>query len=119
MNEKAKRLLQRRERLVAQAEAQRQNLARDIEPLRAPLALADRGLRALRYVNRHPKWMVGGVVLLAVLQPRHAFRWLGRGWLAWQAMSGLRDRLDTSPPDHPLPEKASRLSATTHRRAGR
>lgn len=119
MNENAMRLLERRERLVAQAEAQRQNLARDIEPWRAPLAMADRGLRALRYVSSHPKWMVGGVVLLAVIQPRHAFRWLGRGWLAWQAMSGLRDKRDPLRRDHPLPEQAYRVSAATHRRAGR
>jgi len=32
------------------------------------------------------------MALLAILQPRHAGKWLGRGWVSWQLMQRLRDR---------------------------
>jgi len=44
MNEKLLRLAERRERLIAQAAAQRVALAQSIEPWRIPLAVADQGL---------------------------------------------------------------------------
>lgn len=86
------RLRERRERLVAQAAMQRKALAQDIEPWRIPLALADQGLAALRYVKTHPEWVVGVVVLLAALRPRRVGKWLGRGWVSWRVMHGLRGR---------------------------
>jgi hypothetical protein len=90
MNVKLIRLIERRERLVAQAATQRRVLAQNIEPWHTPLALADQGLAALRYVKRHPEWIIGGVVLLAALRPRHLGKWLGRGWVSWQVMQRLR-----------------------------
>ena len=92
MNKKMSHLVERRERLVAQAAAQRRVLAQDIEPWRTPLALTDQGLTALRYIRHHPTWIVGGITLLAILQPRHAGKWLGRGWVTWQLLHRLRDR---------------------------
>jgi hypothetical protein len=90
MNEKLVRLAERRERLVAQAATQRRVLAQNIEPWHTPLALADQGLEKLRYIKRHPEWIIGGVVLLAALRPRHLGKWLGRGWVSWQVMQRLR-----------------------------
>jgi hypothetical protein len=90
MNRKLIRVAERREQLVAQAAAQRGALARDVEPWRIPLALTDQGLTALRYIKSHPKWTLGGIVLLAVLQPRHVGKWLARGWVSWQLMNRLR-----------------------------
>ncbi len=58
-------LAERREHLIARVAAQRVALADVIEPWRAPLALADQGLFALRFLKRHPVWIVGSVVLLA------------------------------------------------------
>lgn len=92
MNEKLVRLVERRERLVAQAAAQRMALAQNIEPWRAPLARVDQGLAALRYVKRHPAWIVGGVALLAVLRPGNIGKWLGRGWVTWQMVHKLRGK---------------------------
>lgn len=90
MNDKLIRLAERRERLVAQAAAQRMTLAQSIEPWRTPLARADQGLAALRYIKSHPAWIVGGVVLLAALRPNRIGKWLGRGWVTWQMMRKLR-----------------------------
>ena len=94
MNKKMILLTERRERLIAQAAAQRQALAHDIEPWRTPLALADKGINALRFVSRHPKSIVGVIALIAILQPRSAGKWLGRGWVTWQLMHKLRSRSD-------------------------
>ena len=80
MNKKLIRLAQRRERLVTRAAEQRVALAQNIEPYRLPLALADRGLYALRYIRSHPEWLVGVVVLLVALRPGRVGKWLGRGW---------------------------------------
>ncbi len=84
MNRRSLPLAERRERLIAQAAAQRKEVAHCIEPWRAPLALADRGLNALRVVKRHPEWIAAGVLLLAALRPHGVGKWLGRGWVAWQ-----------------------------------
>ena len=72
MNKKLIRLAERRERLVTRAAEQRVALAQNIEPYRLPLALADQGINALRYIRSHPEWLVGVVVLLAALRPSRA-----------------------------------------------
>lgn len=90
MNQKLTRLAERRSQLVAQAAAQRTALAHDVEPWRARLALADRGVAVLRYFGRHPALMAGTALLLAVLRPRRAAKWLQRGWVVWQIGRRLR-----------------------------
>ena len=92
MSEKLIRLAERRERLVARAATQRTALALNIEPWRLPLARADQGLAALRYIKSHPAWIVGGVVLLAALRPGRVGKWLRRGWVTWQIVHKLRGR---------------------------
>lgn len=92
MNKKLIPLAERRERLIAQAAAQRLALAQNIEPWRVPLARADQGLAALRYIKSHPGWLIGGGLLLAALRPGRVGKWLGRGWVAWQMISKLRGR---------------------------
>jgi hypothetical protein len=81
MNERLQRLAERRQQLVARAAVQRAALAQHIEPWRTPLALADRGLAAVRYVRRHPGLVIGAAALLAVLRPTRAGRWLQRSWV--------------------------------------
>lgn len=77
-------LAERREHLIARVAAQRVALADVIEPWRAPLALADQGLFALRFLKRHPVWIVGSVVLLATFRLGGSMKWLRRGWVSWQ-----------------------------------
>jgi hypothetical protein len=90
MNKKLHHLAERRRLLVAQAAAQRTALVRSMEPWRARLALADRGIAAVRYVRRRPALLLGGALLLAALRPRRVGTWLQRGWLAWQLGRRLR-----------------------------
>jgi len=84
-------LAERRQHLLAQVALQRIALAQGIEPWRMPLAVADQGLNALRYVRRHPVLLVGGLGLLAALWPGRTWTWLRRGWGAWWVMHRLRD----------------------------
>lgn len=92
MNKQLTRLAERRERLVTQAAAQRMALAQNVEPWRIPLARADQGLAALRYLKSHPAWIIGGGVLFAALRPGSVGKWLGRGWVAWRMLHKLRGR---------------------------
>jgi hypothetical protein len=90
MNNKLIRLAERREQLIAAADAQRTVLAQTVAPWRTPLALADQGLAALRYVRQHPEWIAGGVALFVALRPNRVGTWLRRGWLTWQVVNKLR-----------------------------
>jgi len=84
MNNQLIRLSERRERLVAQAAAQRKVLAENIEPWRIPLGRVDRGLSALHYLRSHPVWIVGDISLLAAFRPNRVGKWLQLGWVTWQ-----------------------------------
>lgn len=90
MNHKLTELAERRARLVAQAEAQRATLAQSMQPWRAPLALADRGLAVLRYLKSHPALPIGAAALVAILRPRGAVRWMQRGWVLWGVLRKIR-----------------------------
>jgi YqjK-like protein len=87
MSKKLVNLAKRREHLIAEASAQRLMLTQHIEPLRASLDLADRGLTAVSYVKSHPVWTASaGIALLTLVRPNRVGRWLQRGWLAWQVL---------------------------------
>jgi len=84
MNSKLTQLAERREYLVAQAAGQRTALAQNVAPWRAPLALADRGLEALRTIRRHPGLLLGAALLLVALRPGRAGKWTRFAWVGWQ-----------------------------------
>ena len=87
---KSVNLAKRREHLVAQAAEQRLFLAQQIETWRAPLALADRGLAAVRYIKRHPICAAGASLgLFTAMRSSRASRWFQRGWMAWQVVRKL------------------------------
>ena len=90
MNHKLAQLAERRQRLVAQAAAQRTELVHNLQPWRARLALVDQGVSVFQYVRRHPAWLAGGALLLAALRPRRVGKWLQRGWVVWQLGRRLR-----------------------------
>lgn len=81
MKSKLTQLAERREHLVAQAAAQRAALAQNLEPWRAPLALADRCVAALRYFKRHPALLVGAALMIAALGRKRTGRRLSRLWM--------------------------------------
>jgi len=50
------------------------------------------GLAALRFIKRHPAFLVGGSILFAALRPGRVMKWLRRGWVVWQMIPRLRGR---------------------------
>ena len=84
MNKKLTILAKHRQQLVAQAETQRVALVANAASWHAPLALADKGLEAVRYVKRHPVLMIGVVALFGVLRRHPGGKWLRRGWAMYE-----------------------------------
>lgn len=82
-------LSEQRGRLRERIAFQRRALARDFQPLLAPLSLPARLAASARrgwdYLWSHP-YVAGSVALgLLVLKPRFVLRWAQRGLLAWRA----------------------------------
>ena len=75
---------QRREQLLRRSNTLRLQLAQQAQVLAAPLAIADHLRQGLRWLRDHPHWPLGGLVLLALLRPRRAWRWTLRAWWGWQ-----------------------------------
>jgi len=79
--------------LLARAAVERERLSVQLQAWEAPLALADKGFAAARYVRRHPQWIVAAVVLLAILRPRRALSWARNGLIAWRAWRWISQSL--------------------------
>jgi hypothetical protein len=82
-------VIARRKLLVAQSALQRATLAQGIAPWQPRLALVDRGIAAVRYVQRYPGALAAVGLLAAVLRPHRSAAWLERGWVLWQVGRGL------------------------------
>ena len=85
-------LAERRARLAARAQAERETLVALLAPADAAAAFAVSLIRTARGVleqaGRHPLTVVAGVALLAALRPRRALTWLARGWSLWRLYRG-------------------------------
>lgn len=94
MQQRLIELVEQRGRLRERIAHQRQALARDIQPLRAPLGLparwASQWRQARTFVTDHP--YVLGTALLAVvaLRPRASWRWARRGLVAWRTWRSVQ-----------------------------
>ncbi|OGA15379.1 MAG: hypothetical protein A3G25_15975 [Betaproteobacteria bacterium RIFCSPLOWO2_12_FULL_63_13] len=75
----------RRAHLMASAAVERERIRAQLRAWEAPFALADTGICAARYLRRHPQWIIGPIVLFAVLRPRRALSWARNGVIAWRA----------------------------------
>lgn len=93
MSKRLVELAERRERLVALAALQRSTFSRQLYPVKAGCAVADKGVMALRFLQKHPALVAGAAGLLLALKPRKAFSWLKRGWFVWRMTQKLRQRL--------------------------
>lgn len=84
MNRRLAQIHVRRERLVAKAAAQRDEVALLLAPLAGPLAMADRGVAAAVYVRTHPEIVLIAAAALVVLSPKRALRWARRAFAVWR-----------------------------------
>jgi hypothetical protein len=87
MNQKLFELTQYRGELLARIAVQREQMTEFEAELNAPLALADQGLAAVRFLRRHPL-LVAGTMAFFVIR-RHSMT--GLIWGAWRMWKGYRD----------------------------
>lgn len=84
MNRRLVEIRARRELLLARSAVQRDALALLVQRWHAPLDLADRGFRVVRYAREHPGAVLLAVAALAALSPKRAFRWARRAIVFWR-----------------------------------
>ncbi len=87
MNEKQFELTQRRGELLARIAVQREQMTEIETEWNAPLALADQGLVAVRFLRRHPL-LVAGTMVSFVIRGHSV---TGLMWGVWRAWKGYRD----------------------------
>ena len=87
-------LAERRARLSARAQAERESMAALLGPADGAARTATSALRAaqraLNKARHHPLIMIAGVALLVALRPRRALSWLARGWSLWRLYRGAQ-----------------------------
>lgn len=95
MNEQLQAVMQRRGELLAKISSQREQVAQIGARWQAPLALADQGLAALRFLRSRPL-LVAGVAALLVWRRRGLAGVAKTGWKLWKGyryLSALSARL--------------------------
>lgn len=85
-------LAAQRARLVAKVAKQRGELTLAFSPFHRPLAVADKGLYALRYLGQHPVLVVGVVAVAVMVRPKRWLVLLQNGWLLWRMALAAKRR---------------------------
>ena len=83
-------IMVRRERLLAQCAAQRDDLAVLAQRLEVPLKVADRVVAGVHYLRRHPVALGAAVALFAAIERRHLWTCVRRGFVVWRAYRVFR-----------------------------
>ena len=94
MRESLIAIAERRTRLLARAQTERELLAAQLQPTDGAALLVQSALRvaqrALERSRQHPLFMTALVALLVALRPRRALSWLARGWSLWRLYRGAQ-----------------------------
>ncbi len=77
-------ILERRARLLAEAQAQRQALAEGIDVCRSVLVVVDRGMAWATWLRARPYLVVAAAAAIAVLRPGLALQWSARLLTLWR-----------------------------------
>ncbi len=80
----------RKQRLQFKSAALRQDFARQAASLAPIFGAADRVRDGARWLRQHPQAVVAAAVAILVARPRVVFRWLRRGFFAWQGFVRAR-----------------------------
>jgi hypothetical protein len=83
----------RRARLLERAAHEREQLAQTLQSWAPPLAFIDRCLAGVRFVIARPPLVAGAALVLALLQPRRAFKWARRAFGLWQSYRWLTKKI--------------------------
>jgi hypothetical protein len=99
-------ILERRARLVAEAQAQRYALAQGIAVCRSVLVVVDRGIAWAIWLRARPYLVVAAATAIAVLRPRLALEWSARALTLWRIGRLLYDAVKPAPGDRIKPSSA-------------
>ena len=77
-------ILERRARLLAEAQAQRHALAQGIAVCRSVLVVADHGIAWAGWLRARPYLVVAAAAAIAALRPRLALEWSARALTLWR-----------------------------------
>lgn len=95
MDKRLAALAECRQKLVYKSAAQRVALAENMQHLRKPIVIADRGLEVVRYFKRYPILMTGVSTLTGVLISRlHVARFttlLQTSWSVFKLVRSIRE----------------------------
>ena len=92
-------IVERRARLLAEAQAQRHALAEGIAVCRSVLVVVDRGMVWAAWLRARPYLVVAAATAIAVLRPRLALEWSARLITLWRVGRLLYDAVKTAPGD--------------------
>jgi hypothetical protein len=94
MRERLLALAERRARLVASAQSERETISALLVPADAAASLVASVVRAARglldQAARYPLTVIAGMALLVALRPKRTVIWLSRGWSLWRLYRGAR-----------------------------
>jgi len=90
-------ILERRTRLLAEAEAQRRALAEGIAVCRSVLVVVDRGMVWAAWLRARPYLVVAAATAIAVLRPRLALEWSARLLTLWRVGRLLYEAVKPAP----------------------
>lgn len=91
MNPRQIELALRKQRLQMRSAALREAFAGHAGAWTPAFSLADRIRTGLFWLRRHPALPVAALTALLVARPRTVWRWVRRGFFAWQTLGRLRN----------------------------
>ena len=96
-------ILERRARLLAEAQAQRHALAQGVAVCRNVLVVVDRGIVWASWLRARPYLVVAAATAIAVLRPRLALEWSARLLTLWRVGRLLYEAVKPAPGDRAKP----------------
>ena len=90
-------ILERRARLLAEAQAQRHALAEGIAVCRSVLLVVDRGMVWAAWLRARPYLVVAAATAIAVLRPKLALEWSARLLTLWRVGRLVYDAVKPAP----------------------
>ncbi|MCW5654614.1 YqjK family protein [Hydrogenophaga sp.] len=90
MNQRARLLARRRERLLQRSTHLRDRMSAELQVVQPALSWADRLQDAWYWLRAHPLAAVAGSAALAVWRPRRAINLGLRAWSAWKLWQRMR-----------------------------
>lgn len=96
MSERLAELALKKQRLLLRSDDLRDQMGTHAQGLAPVFVAVDRLREAGAAVSRHPEWIAAGMVVLVVVRPRFAWRWVQRGIVGWRIWKGARKLLAPS-----------------------